>query len=167
MIEGIRKYIGVAAILACSFGSQAFAQSPAKDCTVTLKTTAEVEQDVVGANGEKTKQLVPVQKVVPGKEVVWTITASNPCKKASDNVTINNPVPEHMTYVAGSAFGAGSVISYSVDGATFGSPEELTVTDNGAKRKARADEYRHIRWVFKSPLQPGATAVARFRAVLN
>lgn len=167
MIEGIRKYIGVAAILACSFGSQAFAQSAAKECAVTLKTAAEVEQEVVDAKGEKTRQLVPVQKVVPGKEVIWTITANNPCKKPSDNVTINNPVPEHMTYVAGSAFGAGSDISYSVDGKTFGSAEELTVTDNGAKRKARPDEYRHIRWVFKNPLQPGASAIARFRAVLN
>jgi len=166
MIKGIRKYIGVAAILACSFGSQAFAQSPGPGC-VALKSTAEVEQEVVDAKGEKTKQLVPVQKVVPGKEVIWTITANNICKQPSDNVTINNPVPEHMTYVAGSAFGAGSVISYSVDGSAFGAPEELTVTENGAKRKARADEYRHIRWVFKSPLQPGATAVARFRAVLN
>ena len=166
MIEGIRKHIGVIAILACSFGSQAFAQSPAKGC-VALKSTAEVEQEVVDDKGVKTKQLVPVQKVVPGKEVVWTITASNICKQPSENVTINNPVPEHMSYVAGSAFGAGSVISYSLDGSTFGAPDELTVTENGAKRKARADEYRHIRWVFKSPLQPGATAVARFRAVLN
>ena len=154
MIEGIRKHIGVAAILACSFGSQAFAQSPAKGC-IALKSTAEVEQEVVDAKGEKTKQLVPVQKVVPGKEVIWTITASNPCKKPS------------MSYVAGSAFGAGSTISYSVDGSAFGAPEELTVTENGAKRKARADEYGDIRWVFKSPLQPGASAIARFRAVLN
>jgi uncharacterized repeat protein (TIGR01451 family) len=167
MIKGIRKYIGVAAILACSFGSQAFAQSTTKDCAVTLKTTAEVEQEVVDAKGEKTKQLVPVQKVVPGKEVVWTITANNPCKKPSENVTINNAVPEHMTYVAGSAFGAGSDISYSVDGKTFGSPDQLTVNESGAQRKARAEDYRHIRWVFKSPLQPGASAIARFRAVLN
>jgi len=166
MIEGIRKHIGVIAILACSFGSQAFAQSPPKGC-VALKSTAEVEQEVVDDKGVKTKQLVPVQKVVPGKEVVWTITASNICKQPSENVTINNPVPEHMSYVAGSAFGAGSVISYSLDGSTFGAPDELTVTENGAKRKARADEYRHIRWVFKSPLQPGASAIARFRAVLN
>ena len=30
-----------------------------------------------------------------------------------------------------------------------------------------AAEYKHIRWVFKDPLPPGSTAVARFRAVLN
>jgi uncharacterized repeat protein (TIGR01451 family) len=166
MIEGIRKHIGVIAILACSFGSQAFAQAPARGC-IALKSTAEIEQEVVDAKGAKTMQLVPVQKVVPGKEVVWTITANNICKQPSDNVTINNPVPEHMSYVAGSAFGAGSLITYSLDGMTFGAPEDLTVTDNGASRKARADEYRHIRWVFKNPLQPGASAVARFRAILN
>jgi uncharacterized repeat protein (TIGR01451 family) len=100
-------------------------------------------------------------------EVVWTVTANNICKVPSEKVTINNPVPEHMNYIADSAFGAGSDITYSLDGKTFGVPAELSVTENGAKRQARADEYRQIRWVFRSPLQPGASAVARFRAVLN
>jgi uncharacterized repeat protein (TIGR01451 family) len=164
MTKGIRNYIGVAAILACSLGSQAFAQD--QGCIV-LKSSAEQEQEVVNAKGEKSKQLVAVSKVVPGVEVVWTVTANNICKKPSENVVINNPVPEHMNYVGGSAFGAGSDISYSLDGKTFASPAGLTVSENGATRQARADEYRHIRWVFRSPLQPGASAVARFRAVLN
>jgi uncharacterized repeat protein (TIGR01451 family) len=164
MKTGIRNFIGAAALIACSVGSQAFAQS--KDC-VALKATAEVEQEVVDAKGEKSTTLAPVSKVVPGDTVVWTITANNVCTKPSDNVTINNPVPEHMAYVASSAMGAGSDISYSVDGKKFGTADELTVTDNGATRKARADEYKHIRWVFKNSLQPGASAFVRFRAVLN
>jgi uncharacterized repeat protein (TIGR01451 family) len=164
MTKGIRNYIGFAAILACSFGSQAFAQQ--QGCIV-LKSVAEQEQEVVDAKGEKTKKLVPAAKIVPGMEVVWTVTANNVCKLPSENVTINNPVPEHMNYVADSAFGAGSDITYSLDGKTFGAPAELSVIDNGAKRQARADEYRHIRWVFRSPLKPGASAIARFRAVLN
>jgi uncharacterized repeat protein (TIGR01451 family) len=164
MTKGIRNYIGIAAILACSFGSQAFAQE--QGCIV-LKSVAQQEQEVVNAKGEKTKELVSAAKIVPGMEVVWTVTANNICKVPSEKVTINNPVPEHMNYVANSAFGAGSDITYSLDGKTFGAPAELTVSENGAKRQARADEYRHIRWVFRSPLQPGASAVARFRAVLN
>ena len=52
MIEGIRKYIGIAAILACSFGSQAFAQNAG---CIALKSTAEVEQEVVNDKGEKSK----------------------------------------------------------------------------------------------------------------
>ena len=164
MTKGIRNYIGIAAILACSFGSQAFAQE--RGCIV-LKSVAEQEKEVVNAKGEKTRQLVAASKIVPGMEVVWTVTASNICKVPSEKVTINNPVPEHMSYVANSAFGAGSDITYSLDGKTFAAPAELSVTETGARRQARADEYRHIRWVFRSPLQPGASAVARFRAVLN
>ena len=95
------------------------------------------------------------------------MTANNVCKQPSDKVTINNAVPEHMTYVANSATGPGSDISYSLDGKTFGADGQLTVSENGATRKARADEYKHIRWVFKDSLQPGASAFARFRAVLN
>ena len=164
MKKGIRNYIGAAAILAASVGGQAFAQD--QGCIV-LKSVAEQDKEVVNAKGEKTKQLVAASKIVPGMEVVWTVTANNICKVPSEKVTINNPVPEHMNYVADSAFGAGSDITYSLDGKTFGVPTELTVTENGAKRQARADEYRQIRWVFRSPLQPGASAVARFRAVLN
>jgi hypothetical protein len=54
-----------------------------------------------------------------------------------------------------------------VDGKTFAAPGQLTVQENGATRAARGDEFRHIRWAFKDALQPGATAMARFRAVLN
>jgi uncharacterized repeat protein (TIGR01451 family) len=151
------------AIIACSFGSQVFA---AEGCIV-LKSVAEVEQEVVDAKGVKTTKLVPADKVVPGVEVTWTVTAVNNCEQPSDKITINNPVPKHMTYVANSAVGAGSDITFSVDGKTFAGPGQLTVQENGATRPARGDEFRHIRWAFKDALQPGATAMARFRAVLN
>ena len=164
MKKGIRNYIGAAAILAGSLGGQAFAQD--QGCIV-LKSVAEQEKEVVNAKGEKTKQLVAAAKIVPGMEVVWTVTANNICKVPSEKVTINNAVPEHMTYVASSAIGPGSDITYSLDGKTFGTPEQLLVKADGAQRQARSDEYRHIRWVFKNSLQPGAQAFARFRAVLN
>ncbi len=164
MNSGIRKFFALAALVACAAGSQAMAQ--AEGCIV-LKSTAEIEQEVLNEKGEKTKKLVPAGKVVPGSEVVWTITANNVCKQAADNAVINNAVPAHMTYVANSATGPGSDISYSLDGRTFAADGQLTVEENGATRKARADEYRHIRWVFRDALQPGASAFARFRAVLN
>ena len=58
-------------------------------------------------------------------------------------------------------------VTYSLDGKTFAKPDQLTVQENGAARKARADEYKHIRWVFKTPLAAGGTATASFRAVLE
>ena len=164
MIKGNLKVLGVIALMTCAFGSQAFAQ--AQGCIV-LKSTAETEKEVVNDKGEKSKVLMPAGKIVPGTEVIWTVTANNICKQPSDKVTINNPVPEHMTLVPNSAFGPGSDVTYSVDGQKFAPAGELTVLENGAARPARADEYKHIRWVFKSALQPGASAFARFRAVLN
>jgi uncharacterized repeat protein (TIGR01451 family) len=163
MIKG-KKFFGVVAVVAMSVSAQAFAEDPG---CIVLKSVAEVEQVVVNAKGEKTTKLVPASTTVPGVEVIWTVTANNICKVPSEKVTINNAVPEHMTYVANSAIGPGSDISYSLDGKTFGTPEQLTVKADGAQRQARTDEYRHIRWVFKNSLQPGAQAFARFRAVLN
>jgi uncharacterized repeat protein (TIGR01451 family) len=164
MKSGKRNLIGIAALVACSFGSQAFAQ--AKDCLV-LNSTAEIEKEVVNDKGEKSKLLVPAGKVIPGTEVLWTVTANNVCKQPSDKVTINNPVPDHMTLVPNSASGPGSDITYSVDGKAFAPAGQLSVQENGASRPARADEYKYIRWEFKNSLAPGASAFARFRAELN
>ena len=162
-MKGLKNF-GFAAMVACSVSSQALAQT--QGCIV-VKSTAEVEQEVVNAQGEKSTKLVPLAKVVPGSEVIWTITANNICKQPSEKVTINDAVPEHMTYVANSAVGPGSDITFSVDGKTFASVEQLTVAENGATRKARSDEYKSIRWTFKNSLAPGGQAFGRFRAVLN
>jgi uncharacterized repeat protein (TIGR01451 family) len=164
MFKGIQKSVAVAGLMACGFASQAIAQNTA---CIELKTTAQVEKEVVNDKGEKSKVLVEAGKVVPGTEVIWTVTANNVCKMPSDKVTVNNAVPEHMTLVPGSVIGAGSDISYSLDGKAFAPAGKLTVTENGAARPARTEEYKHIRWEFKNSLQPGASAFARFRAVLN
>ena len=164
MINKTLKLAGAAALLACTFVSQALAQSEA---CVAVKTTAEIEKEVVNDQGQKSKVLAPAGKVIPGTEVVWTVTANNTCKVPSDNVVISNPVPEHMTLVPNSAFGPGSDVTYSVDGKIFAAADKLTVQENGATRPARADEVKQIRWELKNSLQPGASAFGRFRAVLN
>jgi len=134
---------------------------------VELKTTGETESEVV-ENGQKVKRLVPVEKAVPGDEIVWTITAKNVCTTPTDNVVIANPVPEHMTYVANSAMGTGTDIVYSVDGKEFKSAADLQVrAADGTTRPARAAEYRAIRWTYKTAFAPGATAFVRYRAVVK
>lgn len=164
MTQGKLKFIGAVALLACALGARAHA---ADARCISLTSKAEIEEQVVNEKGEKTRKRVMATKVVPGTEVIWTVTAENTCKQASENVAINNPVPEHMALVANSATGEGSDITYSLDGKTFAKPDQLTIQENGAARKARADEYKHIRWLFKSPLAAGATATASFRAVLE
>jgi uncharacterized repeat protein (TIGR01451 family) len=162
MFKGSR-ILGASAVLALVFSAQAMAQA---NC-IELKTTAEVEKEVVNDKGEKSRVLAPAATVVPGTEVVMTVTANNTCKQPSDKVVINNPVPEHMTLVPGSAIGAGSDITFSVDGKTFAPAGKLTVTENGVARAARAEEYRHVRWEFKNPIPAGSSAFGRFRATLN
>lgn len=134
---------------------------------VELKTSAETEREVV-EQGQKVKRLAPAGKVVPGDEVIWTITATNVCKTPTDNVAIANPVPEHMTYVAGSAMGTGADIAYSLDGKEFKGAADLTVrAADGTTRAARAEEYRAIRWTYKNAFAPGATAFVRYRALVK
>jgi uncharacterized repeat protein (TIGR01451 family) len=156
---------GLLVLFAGTFAPMTFAQG-AKECLV-VKQTAEVEQVETDAQGKKTTKLVALTTAVPGTEVIYTTTATNNCKLAADKVSIDGHVPEHMQFVPGSSFSPGAQVEFSLDGKKFGAPEQLTLSDNGATRKARAEEYRHLRWTFQSSLQPGASGFARFRAVLN
>lgn len=165
MTQGKKKFIGFAMVLAFALGSQAV-HAQSQNC-VKLETVAQTEKEVTDAKGVKTKVLETAGKIIPGTEVFWTVKANNTCQQNSDKVTINNPVPDHMTYVPNSASGPGSDIAFSLDGKTYAAAAELKVQENGVLRPARADEIRFIRWEFKSALKPGASALAQFRAVLN
>jgi uncharacterized repeat protein (TIGR01451 family) len=154
--------------LAAAVPADTAAAPAAQAGCIELKTVAEAEETVVDPSGERRTRLVPAAKVVPGDQVVWTITAANICRRAAERVLVDNPVPQHMTYVAGSAAGAGSQVQFSLDGQRFASPDALQVkATDGTTRTARADEYTHIRWNFANAIAPGQVAIARFRATLK
>jgi uncharacterized repeat protein (TIGR01451 family) len=174
MHKGIQGLLaGCGALLVSSLAFAVADQAPAPRSAPTtgcivVKQVAETEQEVVNEKGERVKRLVPAAKVVPGHEVVWTVTASNVCDKPAENVAINNPVPQHMSYVADTAIGPGTDITFSLDGKQYTAADALTVREaDGTVRAARSDEVSHIRWVFKNALQPGAVAFARFRATVK
>jgi uncharacterized repeat protein (TIGR01451 family) len=124
-----------------------------------------LEQDYVDAQGKPAKRLVAPGKVLPGNEIIWTITATNTCAKPAEKVVIENAVPEHMTYVADSAMGPGTAITYSLNGRDFVSSTALTVRDaDGKSRPARAEEIKSIRWVISTAIAPNSMAFARYRA---
>src|SRR6185312_14075130 len=77
--------LGVSALLA----GTAAAQSADRGC-IELKTIAEISQSYVDDNGKSATRLVPIAKVVPGDQVVWTIVASNVCAKPAADVAITN-----------------------------------------------------------------------------
>jgi uncharacterized repeat protein (TIGR01451 family) len=139
------------------------------DGEIELKAVVEQEIRVVEEDGREVTKRVPAGKVVPGNVVIYTITARNISDHSVDNVIISDPIPEHMTYVLGSATGEGTEITYSVDGGqSFAALEELRVTDDtGAQREAEAGDYTNIRWKLVGSLAPAASKSVNFRARLD
>jgi uncharacterized repeat protein (TIGR01451 family) len=163
-LDGTVRMIGMAGLIWLTATAAALA-----DGNIELKTVAEQEVRVVEEDGREVTKRVPAAKVVPGDVVIYTITARNVSDQPVDNVVISDPIPEHMTYVLGSAAGEGTEITYSVDGGkSFVSLEELEVTDDtGAPRKVEAKDYTNIRWKLVSSLAPSTSKSAHFRARLD
>ena len=148
-----------ASLLLAIFSSQLMAQ-------VEVTTVAETEVTETDAQGKKTVKRTAATSVVPGTEVIYTITAKNTGNEPASNIVVNNLVPAHTVYVDGSAFGADTVITFSVDGGkSYGKAEELTVKDaSGNSRAAKAKDYTHVRWTLQIELQPGQQAEVWYRA---
>lgn len=165
-----RSLLAPLALAAAVFAAGAAAQSPSGG--VQLVNTAQKEIEVVEA-GQKVRRLVEPGKMVPGDEVVYTISYLNKGARPAERVAIVNPVPQHTRFRAGSVEGRNSEIAYSADGGkTFAAPEKLTVVARDAKgvpltRPAVADDITHIRWTLREPLAPGANGYVRFRAVIE
>ena len=136
---------------------------------IDLKVIAETEMEVINEKGEKELKRVQAAKVVPGDEVIFTIYYSNVGQETAENAFITNPIPKHMLYRAGTASGAGSVITFSVDGGkTYDVPGKLKILDHrGKERPAKPSEYTHIRWTFQKPLPRVAAGQVSFRAQLE
>ena len=66
---------------------------------IAIKTIAEVEQKEV-AQGKERVSLVPAARVLPGTQVFYTVEVRNTGDAPATAVTVTNPVPEHMLYVA-------------------------------------------------------------------
>ena len=154
-------------LLATSLPANSLAQAAAG--RIQLKSVAEVEIEIEKPNGEVELRRAPAEKVVPGDDVIYTITATNVADVAVGDVVISDPVPAHMEYRDGSALGSDTEIRFSVDGGqSFDAPGALRVVeDDGTVRTATAQDYTHIRWKFTKDLTPGESRWVRFRARLQ
>jgi uncharacterized repeat protein (TIGR01451 family) len=133
-----------------------------------MQVTTEAFQEVVVKNkdGKPEKKRQPVKTAIPGGEVIYVITYRNTGDKPAENVVVNNPVPQHLAYIPGSAQGAGTRVEFSVDkGKQFGALETLRVkAANGATRLAKGDDVTHVRWVVLGPVSPGASDSVTYKA---
>jgi uncharacterized repeat protein (TIGR01451 family) len=161
-MKTLQKLILLAAVL---FAAASIAQEKGH---LNVHTRVQKEEVSVNGTGETERHLVAPEAVAPGEDVIYTITFTNVSDKTAEDVVITNPIPASLTYVAGSAFGPGTVIDFSVDGGqTFGAADELTVGTDGEERIAQVEDFTHVRWVLQDGLEVGAKGMARFRARLN
>ena len=146
----------------------ASAAALAQEGHLNVMTVVQKEEVIIADDGSRETRLVSADTVVPGDEVVYTVSFSNISSDPAENVVITNPLPSELSYVEGSAFGPGAEIQFSVDGGSnFADAEELVVSDDGTERPAGADDFTHIRWVMTSAIEPGTQGLAQFRARLN
>jgi uncharacterized repeat protein (TIGR01451 family) len=136
---------------------------------IRLTSVAEIEKEVVNAEGQKKVKRMPATEVVPGTEVIFTTTYENVSKEKAEKAVITNPVPQHMVYSENSARGTDTKITFSIDdGKSFSIPAKLFVFDAaGRKFPARPQDYTHIRWEVIKTLPSGARGEVSFRAILK
>lgn len=135
---------------------------------VEVKSIAEVEVEVVNAKGKKELKRQPVEKAVPGTEVIYTTTFKNLVAKPVGNIALTNPIPNNTTYKAGSASGTHTDITYSLNGKDYAPLDALKVKGkDGKERAALPAEISHIRWTYRGDLPVGKTGEISFRTVIK
>ena len=134
-----------------------------RTCTVTLtgssRNTPSVTDPAVDTITIATPAVTLVKSVdrataKPGEVLTYSITYTGGGSANAFAVTVTDAVPAQAVYVAGSASGAGTTITYSHDGGTT-----YTASD--------AAPVTHIKWVRTSPLAPGGSGTASFRAAVR
>ncbi|GMR20962.1 MAG: hypothetical protein BMS9Abin36_1560 [Gammaproteobacteria bacterium] len=138
-----------------------------------IKVTIETEKIVTQVNNGKTiNKRVKATSVEPGETLIYTLRYINNGDEKATNVKVDNPIPKGSVYVAGSAKGINSDITFSVDGGkTFKKASLLTYRTklaNGktAKKKASPEQYSNIRWLIQS-VAPGQGGTLGFRVIVK
>ncbi len=151
------------ALLAGAAPLPALAQKP----QVESELLAEIRQPVRGTQGATSYRFVRANVVPQGEVVYYTVRVRNPTATYARGVVIVQKIPENTAYVAGSASGPAVDVSLSADGGRTFTTERKTAASARGEEAATAVQYTHIRWRFRNAIAPGATALARFRAVFR
>lgn len=122
----------------------------------------------VAVPGKAAKQRQPLQRAMPGQEIIYVVTYRNTGAKPAENVVINNSVPKGLVFQPGSAEGAGARAEVTVDGQKFGALEAISVKDSkGVVRPARASDVTSVRWVLNAAVKPNQEGSVSYKALLK
>jgi uncharacterized repeat protein (TIGR01451 family) len=148
------------------------AVKPAATGGVTLNSTAMIERVSLDAKGvSKTVLKTPSQAVVvPGDKVIFTISYANLGREPASGFRATNPMPAAVHFFSVNEEWA----EVSVDGGQlWGKLDALTVpvaaspTMPASTRGATAEDVTHVRWVFATPIAPGAKGSVSYRGVVK
>ncbi len=167
----MKKYMKIltsaSAVLTLALLSGGFLQAASKPISITSQVNELIKQ----TNDQGQVQLVAIapDSIVPGDRVLYTTRFHNKGAEVSDSITITNPIPQQVSYLAGSAQGKNCDIVFSADGGkSWGKPEQLKVQmADGQWRAAQASEYTHIRWQYQSVLSPQQSSEISYQAHLK
>lgn len=155
------KVLVKAVVLAVSLMSMAQAN-------VSISASSYQEKIKLSDDGQKVKEWVKAEKVIPGTVIRYVNSLENSGKKLATKLVVENQIPQNMTYVGNSASCQTECsLFYSVDGGkNYKKPEALFVGSDEERQLAKASEYTHIRWVVNR-LASVSTSTVEFKAQLK
>lgn len=131
-----------------------------------------LKQIVVEEKGQKVIKRVPANEAKPGDTIIFHLYYHNDGDESAKDAMLVDPIPMETAYIEGSAFGAGSEITFSADeGKSYDEPENLfrekKLADGTVeKRLISARFYTHIRWVVEE-IKPGKGGMCSFQVQLK
>lgn len=137
----------------------------------TPKLDIQIENQKINLS-EAEKKDASLINFFPGDTLRYVLTASNVGDGLMKNPEIVDPIPAGVTYVAKTATGEDTEITFSLnDGGTYMPwPPYYTVRNSKGilvRREATPEMISHIKWNITKDLAPGASASMEFQVVVN
>lgn len=158
---------GFAAVLMLGWAFAGSCRAEGAQSCLRIDEQRQIEERRLDAEGRATVKLKDAANVSRGQTLLFTLKATNACDDSINPAVIEFTVPAGVIYTVGSATGAGTAITFSINGKSFGKFESLAIHDAGAPRAARAEDIRYIRWVLLKALAPHTSRTVRFRATVR
>jgi uncharacterized repeat protein (TIGR01451 family) len=110
--------------------------------------------------------------MMPGDTLRYRLTFTNVRHDSVHNVQFNDPLPNGLLYVPGSAHAdrADIDVAFSIDGGKTYSPQPMVdelIDGRTVRKPAPASRYTHVRWTLRGWVQPLAQVTAEFNAHLT
>jgi uncharacterized repeat protein (TIGR01451 family) len=155
----LKLILSSACLTALVIGSSASALTAEQKVYKLVQTTNEI--------GEISTSRTKADLVTPGETIVYVLSYTNDKADPADNIVLTMPIPTDVTYVEGSADTQLAKLEYSAGDGFMGRDDVLVIGDDGAMRRARAEELTHVRWTVIEAVAPGHDGELSFTGKLK